>query len=335
VKYKNLLRSTIGLAMVLVVVLVTAAQQPAPSAFTPPPEVHGQSFSIASGDPLQGLGVNPADLLVGGVPLILCLDQGLLCKDVDNGAYDDIQAVSFGWDFESSGLPVLQFSVDAGSRGLAGTAVRVEADCSPAEPQADVFETSLDGANEQDLDGDGLACGGNNGYGLTLSEGSISDNVDTLERDPCLFVDPNCDGIPDDPILLALAGGSPSLDLLGATGADILVAGIEFVPTIWARGSSDLGLVAGDEIDALCVAENGNGAYDDGDRVLFSLAPGSPTLASLSAGPADLLAPGPPRVLYPAGALGLETTDNVDALNCETLPLHERFLPLVLKDWAG
>ncbi|MGD8624354.1 MAG: hypothetical protein PVF47_14565 [Anaerolineae bacterium] len=334
-KYKNLFRSTIGLAMVLVVVLVTAAQGPAPSAFTPPPEVQGQSFSITTGDPLNGVGVNPADVLVSGVPLILCFDLGLLCRDVDTGTYDDIQAVSFGWDFGSSGLPLLQFSVDAGSRGLPGTAVRVEADCSPAEPQGDVFETSLDGANEQDLDGDGLACGSNSGLGLALSEGSPADNLDTLERDPCLFPDPNCDGLPDDPILLALAGDSPSLDLVGATGADILVAGIEFVPTIWAGGSTDLGLVAGDEIDALCVGENGNAEYDDGDRVLFSLAPGSPSLASLSASPADLLAPAPLRVLYPAGALGLETADNVDALNCETLPLHERYLPLVFKDWAG
>jgi hypothetical protein len=321
--------------MVLVVVLVAAAQLPAPSAFTPPPEVQGQSFSIATGDPLNGLGVNPADLMVNGVPLILCFDMGLLCRDLNTGTYDDIQGVSFGWDFDSSGLPLLQFSVDAGSRGLPGTAVRVEADCSPAEPQADVFETALDGANEQDLDGDGQACGSNNGLGIALSEGSSSDNVDTLERDPCLFADLNCDGLPDDPIFLTLAGDSPSLDLMGATGADILLAGIEFVPTIWAAGSTDLGLVAGDQIDALCVYENGNAEYDDGDRVLFSLAPGSPSLASLPAGPADLLQPAPLRVLYPASALGLEATDNVDALNCEALTIYNRFLPLVLKSWTG
>lgn len=322
------------LIVVLSLGLLVVEQRTATSTSTPPPEVQGQSFSVASGDPLSATGVHPADILgTSGIPLISCIELGLLCNDPTTGAADDIHGLSFGWDFVEIGLPALQISVDVGSQGLAGTAVRVEADCSPPQPQADVFETPPDNTNFQDLDGDGVACGGNTGFGLGLTEGTLSDNVDALERDPCQFVDLDCNGLPDEPLFLTLAPRSPSLALLGATPADILMTGNEFVPIVWADGVSDLGLVAGDVIDGICIKENGNGIYDEGDLVLFSLAPGSPTLSSLSASPADLFRPDPVRVFFPAGSLGLEATDNVDALMCAAgNPFHDMFMPLVSKN---
>jgi uncharacterized repeat protein (TIGR01451 family) len=105
--------------------------------------------------------------------------------------------------------------------------------------------------------------------------------------------------------------------MTGATPADVLVlhAGIE--PIKWADGITDLGLTAGDEIDALCVKEDGSGVYDSEDQVLFSLAPGSPSLAARSASAADLWIPGHPAVpFYQAALLGLQSSDDVTALMC-------------------
>jgi hypothetical protein len=323
----------VALTFVLSLALSGAVFGPGASGPVPPPEVQGQSFSVVNGDPLSAGGVHPADIVgIGGLPLIPCENLGLLCVDPATGAADDVNGLSFGWDLGFTEHAPLQFSVDSGSQGAAGTAVRIEADCSPAQPQADAFETSVDGANLQDLDGDGVACGTNAGYGLGLTEGATSDNMDAMERDPCLVVDLNCDGTPEGPIYLTLAPGSPSLATIGATSADILLVGVEYLPIVWAQGTDDLGLEGGDVIDALCVKENGNGMYDAEDRVLFSLAPGSPTLASRSMSPAAILQPSPPRIAAAESELGLVATDNLDALLCSEFYFFDLFLPLVLRD---
>jgi hypothetical protein len=280
---------------------------------------------------LTTTGVHPADILGAGAALLIpCENLGLLCVDFNSSAMDEIAGLSFGVDFTESALPPIQFSVDRASRGRAGSAVRAEADCSPAQAHADVFESAFDGNNVQDLDGDGVACAGNAGYGLSLSENSQSDTLNALDRDPCQTVDLNCDGAPDQAIYLTLAPGSPTLALLGATSADILASGADFVPTVWAAGAANLGLQAGDVIDAFCLFEDGDGVYGQGDRLLFSLARGSPTLTRIAAGPADLLVPAPPRVAVPAAALGLEATDNVDALSCtQAVTRLDLFMPLI------
>jgi hypothetical protein len=312
-------RLLIAPLFILSLALSATVLSPGALVSAPPAEVQGQSFSVASGDPLTASGVHPADILgAGGLPLIACDNLGLLCVDATTGAEDDVSALSFGWDFASTELPPLQFSVAEGSQGMAGTAVKVEASCSPAQPQADAFENALDGSNSQDLDGDGTACGTNAGFALGLTEGATSDSVDALGRDPCLFVDLNCDGLPENPIFLSLAPGSPTLGMIGATAADVLMTGVEYAPILWAGGTAHLGLATGDVIDAICVKENGNGLYDAGDLVLFSLAPGSPTLTSLPASPAALLRPGPLRIAFGEGALGLMATDDVDAFVCST-----------------
>jgi hypothetical protein len=313
-------------------VLAMAGQRPPAASHAPPAEVQGQSLSVTQGGPATATGVHPADILgIGGAPLIPCENLGLGCYDDDSDALDDIAGLSFGEDFAGGDLPPLQFSVATGARGAPGTAVRTEADCAPAQPQADAFETALDGTNVQDLDGDGVACADGEGFGLSLAEAPAGDNLDALERDPCQSVDLNCDGFPEGSIFLTLAPDSPTLALINATAADILVTGIEFAPTVWAS-AADLGLSAGDMIDALCLNEDGDSVYGSGDQVLFSLAPGSPTLAALSASPADLLRPGLVAVGVPASALGLEKTDNVDALVCtQPLVFSDLYLPLVNK----
>lgn len=87
----------------------------------------------------------------------------------------------------------------------------------------------------------------------------------------------------------------------------------------------ELGLRQGDDIDGLVVFDlDENGLFGGNDLVLFSLAPGSPSLsliagASLSGAAADVFAalPGrPPTLFAAAGELGLGAgPDNMDALD--------------------
>ncbi len=312
---------------------IVVARQLRLTAFAPPPEVQTISFTVSAASPITLTGVLPADILgVGAIPLIDCANTGLVCDDPYTGEHDEVLGLSFGYDFVAEDLPSVMFSVALGSQGLPNTAVRTEASCNPPEPQADVFESALDGTNRQDLDGNGLACGSNNGFGLGLNEAAPSDAVHEIERDPCVYVDANCNGELEDPILVTLAPGSPTLNAIGASTSDILLIGGRLEPHIWAHGVSDLGLQANDVIDALCVKANGDGAYAAADDiVMFSLAPGSPSLAAWSAGPADLLTPYN-KFRYPASMLGLLATDDVDGLLCaRTLNLMNVYLPIITK----
>ena len=292
-----------------------------------------ESFSIKAGSYSDAvLGYSPADILTTGPSVAIpCPNLGLICID-DAGAKDDINALAYGYDFSTDpNLPPIEFSVGAGSQGAAGTAVRTEKNCATPEPQADVFETALTGTNAQDLDGDGAPCGANTGFPLGLCEmgcGATADDVDALAQDPSL-VDTDGNSVPDKLIYFTLTPSSPSLadpaidatDPAGNAGpADILATVGGFTPYVWADGATNLGLneAGGDVISSLCIGENGNGIFDAGDQILFSLAPGSPTLGFLGASPADLLRPGP-AVSYSAAKLGLvSATDNVDALKCPT-----------------
>lgn len=326
------------LFVVLSLTVVTAQGQGTRApANAPPDEVQGQSFSIGRNSPLTAAGVRPADILgAGGTVLIPCENLGLLCQDPTTDTTDDIVGLSYGQDFAdfaTDSLPPLQFSVATGSRGLPNSAVRAEADCTPAQPQADAFETALSGTNSQDLDGDGISCSSNIGLGLGLQEGTSADNLDALARDPCHTIDLDCDGFPDVLLFLTLAPDSPTLALIGANATDILITGVEFAPAVWADGTTDLGLTDTDVIDAICVSDDGNGVYDGADQVLFSLTPDSPTLATLAASGADLLRPSPLQVVFAAATLGLDDADNVDALTC-TKEMHftDLYLPRIGKE---
>jgi hypothetical protein len=296
----------------------------------PPPEAHAQSFSVASGSILLETGVHPADVLgLMGNSLIACAELGLICSDPFTTAQDQLGGLSFGQEFSRPSSIGMQFSVAAGSQGLAGTAVRLEAGCPFAEPQADAFHTDLDGTNAQFLDGDGSPCAMNDGLSLYLTEGRATDDIAALEGDPCELVDIGCDGIPDEPVYFSLKPGSPSLDWLGAQPGDILVSSGNMLPNLWAS-ASELGLASDDVIDALCLREDGDLAFTLADRVLFSLAPGSPTLATIGASPADVLRPSAARIAYRATALGLEAADDVDALWCPgTIGPFDVHLPIL------
>jgi len=129
----------------------------------------------------------------------------------------------------------------------------------------------------------------------------------------------------------SLGGGAAPY--LGGGGADVF-----FDPTADILGTpapgdeftfasaATLGLLAGDEMDALVVFNEGSAGlsttWDTGDQILFSLAPGSPSLGILGFGPADVLSVsfgGLPGLFASAASLGLASTDNLDML--EIVPL--------------
>ncbi len=124
---------------------------------------------------------------------------------------------------------------------------------------------------------------------------------------------------------------SPSLEDLSQyglpSGADIFYneRPLAWTPT-WLYATHDqLQLVQDDDIDALIVFDtNENAHFDEPDQIVFSLAPGSPSLttipgASSEGAAADvfIVAPGEmPAVLAAAADLGLgDPQDNIDALD--------------------
>lgn len=311
------------LFLLLIFALLWADRRAATAPAVSPAIVQGQSFSIAAGSSLAQLGIHPADILgAGGLPLISCQSLGLICDDPQTGVQDDLSAFSFGWDFQPDGFPLTQFSVSAASRGLTDTAVRAEASCSPAEPGSDFFESDLNGSNSQLLDGNGSSCATNSGFGLGISEGATPDGVDAGDRDPCQYVDFDCDGTPDAPVYFSLAPNSPTLAFVQAGAGAVLVTGFSFVPTVYASATA-LGLASGDVIDALCLSDDGDGQFGQADRMLFSLAAGSPSLAGLNASGASILAPGPLLVAARPDKLGLLPTDEIDALLCSLSTTEE------------
>jgi hypothetical protein len=255
---------------------------------------------------------------------IPCAGLGLTGDGCDSGAdgdIDDIDALSFGQDFGASTMAIA-FSVAPGSEGVSGSAVRQQATCSPAQPQADEFGSTLNNTNTLIFDGDGQggACPTNDGLGLI--EQPTSDDLDALTGEPASTVDPGGDGTPDLAVFFSLAPGSPTLAALGRSPADILWSAGGFQPGTYATAAA-LGLQTGDDIDGICVNDQGEGPpffSMSTDTVYFSLAPGSPTLAGIGASAASVLRPsaGGVQVVYTPQQIGLQNSDDLDAMKCFT-----------------
>jgi hypothetical protein len=325
----RILRTPLGglflLGLAVAVAVLALGQGGATNAGAPPAQE--PSFSVDRSGPSA---LSPASIFnLGPVVSIPCPGLGLATlplTDCIAGNQDNVDALSYGVDFtvQPRSGNWLFFSVGAGSTGLAGTAVKGEATCAPAEAQADEFASSANGTNSQYYDGDGAACDGNAGGTIGLTEKPTSDNLDALDEFPGPQIDYWSPPGPD-MVFFSLDPTSPSLPAIppgGATAGDILVTGanLNIVPIIWASAAA-LGLQAGDDIDALCIKE-GMGptdSYRPGvDQVWLSLAPGSPTLgAPHNWSAADILKAGPPLTrAVTAAQLGLNASDNLDALKC-------------------
>jgi len=292
---------------------------------------------------------DPADILfnpgLGGIVGIPCASLGLTgCTGGVVPPYDDLDALSYGADFGqyTSEKGYVGFSVARGSQGLAKTAVNVEASCSPAEPEADEFATQLDGNNSQVFDGDGVPCGTNMGPSMGLQEpnGDDGDDLDALDGHDPYFVDwtgPEGppDGVPDREVYFSLDSASPTLTANGWSAADILVfLGAGIPPTLQRYApAAQLGLVAGDDVDGLCLAEtswppgySGRKTFDpDGvtsseDFLFYTITASSPSIGGVVPDAATIMyvqSSGVAIPVDPASALGLAaSTDDLDALKC-------------------
>jgi hypothetical protein len=270
-------------------------------------------MSTAPGSSGTACGVGGLDLCLPSVDVFLNFPAAT--PDVITGATalqlvpgDVLNSITFSHDrFQPSA--VIFFSVSASSVGIAGTAPDVFSEAANGEAGADIFAGGTfgtPGANVLVLDGDGAPINAPPASGL-VETGGTPDDVSALA---------SCDPInnPMGSTFVTLAPGSPSLTTLGLTPNDSIAANFSQGPLLgqWMPGTL-LGLVAGDVIDALAVDSNSSNS-----RAIFSLAPGSPTLALLGASPADILdsvVPGPPTVLVSAATLGLLPTDDIDALD--------------------
>ncbi len=253
---------------------------------------------------------------------------------------DDLNALSGGLDTYSEN-PILFFSVCRNAVGISGGAnvpyvseVFVEAGATQAAGDVFVTTTShIPGAlfppaysvpqgfnmlhiNQSDM---GL-------FPATLQTLSNPDpDIDNLNALNFAEFDLDGNGTIDQNVYF-------SLDLLSPTAggaikaSDILLmtpgAG---APVIYADGITDIGLVPGDDLDALILLDLVNpGLVDPAvDMVLFSLAPISPTLAANGWGPGDILTTnfaGSVSRVFTAASLGLLPSDDLDALETQPIP---------------
>ncbi|MED5263240.1 MAG: DUF6073 family protein [Myxococcota bacterium] len=298
------------------------------------------TFSLAAGgsrDPAAGLGLPtpPTDemLTVAGLGL-------------RNG--DDMNALSFGTDIidDPDHTGGLAFSVDPTAIGKPSSGVFQES--STDTEQGAEFITYVD-ANNLLLIKDNLLV-------PVPGPAPSADDLDALNNFPASAVDFGGDGIPELPVFYSLAPLSPTLIALAASAADVLVTtGAGAVASVFAS-AADIGLQVGDDIDAMCLMKSaypspvlrpGPGGASQmppigpllSDFMIFSLAAGSPTLASLPASPGDLFVtnfsnsmPGfaaqPLQVYASADDIGLIDSDELNALKCLALTVIVEIDPL-------
>ncbi|MGD8452478.1 MAG: hypothetical protein PVJ57_11715 [Phycisphaerae bacterium] len=158
-------------------------------------------------------------------------------------------------------------------------------------------------------------------------ENTVGEPVDTVNG--MAYLDRSDDGVIN--VCYSITTSSPSLRTLPSfgqpSGADICFDPNPQadLPIALYASHEELGLLREDDIDALIVFDgNQNHDFDGTDVVLFSLAPGSPSLTSIpgtsntgSAADVFIVMPGQsPRVLVSAAELGLgHEADNIDALD--------------------
>lgn len=126
------------------------------------------------------------------------------------------------------------------------------------------------------------------------------------------------------PYYFSLAAGSTSLGTIPANPGDILDGGPAGLPAAVVISCTRLGLQTTDDIDALAVWDSqASGNLGTGDDVLFSLTPGSPTLAVIGGTARDVLRatitaganPSNPTVYTTGAFLGIPPGGDLDSLD--------------------
>jgi hypothetical protein len=329
-------------------------------AFSPGP------FSCTSADVLMapGAGLSPCAARVapapaGPVPSTNTLAPPDLGLNMGGAFTDDLNSLSFGEPLNVDPIDDWIFSVDqipADGGATTGpapgpcAAPNVSTEAAGAQAQGDIFMLlgAAPGCNVQAIDEAPLGL-----IAPTAPGVAPLDNLDALAELPAPTAGPCTMGTPGAPVpvrcaAMTVAPGSAVLGAIPgnacgggpANAATILVPpGTPPIPPCLPGGCPAggtpckavneffLGLVPGDNLDALCWFDgNGNMVPDrpqfitpgvPGDYYVFSLGVGSPSWPS----PADLLRPTATglAVVAPAPMLGLLPTDNVDALLCHNL----------------
>lgn len=261
------------------------------------PPVPGPVPPPIVGIPAPAMGLLPGDVVTG-------LSYGLLPPAAAPG----MQAL-FSVDGASAGAPFLPPPANVSCEALGGQAL---GDVFNSQP----FGPPLALPNVLALDGNGVvsACATPASPGLGLIEPS-ADDVTALELCPASFV---YSGVAlTAPIYLTLAPGSPTLIALGASSGALLVVPPPAGPPAILAPPAALGLIGGPPGCGAPACDQINDFDFGTTAVLFSLAPGSPSLGACGLSPADLLlAPAGvcPAIAAPAPALGLLPGDNMDAL---------------------
>lgn len=242
---------------------------------------------------------------------------------------DNVDAVSANTATGKNILYHIHFTADRGSLGLPPSAYRAEAllnqaasdiwrmnnltSISPQASMAGCVAAAVGGAqglfrNQDNYDFIFTALAGAGPLG------GNQDNMDGLELDDMDVVAPV--QMHDVNVYLSLDAASPSLG--AGSPADIFWAPAGFGFVGWAA-AGQLGLAAGDDVDGLVVWDRGQvGFAEPGiDLVLFSLAPGSPSLG-LGGSAADIFVSdltGAFCLYVPANALGMRFADNIDGID--------------------
>ncbi len=351
-----------GAVGVATLIMLVCGLPAAATTFGPEPMLFSTSAAIGAGGP--GEIFTPAgpfpDVVnapgAGGAPVI-AINQDLPGGPPSNGLYVpgagvNVDAFSRGEDLADTFTPGghgiapgqqngFLFSVDSSAVGAAGSGVAGES--TGAGAAADVFASlikvtapgtvtnSKPTLNELVYDADGS-------FGLPAI--GLTEGVDDLDALDVIFgAHPKAQDLSG---LKYFSLDAASAVGLGVSGSDILQSPLAPGPTfgIFALGT-DLGLNINDDIDALILAENGSTFYEPAatlfdwtdaaeDMMLFSLAPGSPTIGSIDSfgktiGPGDILvsldpdgaggSPGVVSVFVSASDLGLLASDNLNALD--------------------
>lgn len=157
-------------------------------------------------------------------------------------------------------------------------------------------------------------------HARTMAVGQPQDNVDALADVDAAAA-----------VYYSATSASPSLGSLpgsaNPSGAHVFRESLSLISMY--ASFSQLGLLASDDLDALVVFDfNADGVFNGTDRVLFSLTPGSPSLAVIPGasvnGAADVFMAAPsqaPTLFTSAASLGLiSETDDIDALEILLCP---------------
>lgn len=256
-------------------------------------------------------GANLGNVLVVNNPAML----GLLPGDNIDAIHHELRDLGLSYDE----FPAYVFSVDAGARGLAGTAVRMQA----PNNAADLYESNGFGYNVNDV----------NENQIGLAPG-VRVDVDGAFLTPASVVDPARW------VYFSLTPGSPTLAAIGAGAGDILAAQLGGSPVVSIKGSR-LGLRDDDDIDGLIMfqGEDGNsdGDFDDDSDVfpyvVFSVSNQSSGLPGTNLNNEALADPPVGGDIYSSigygqnariiddgqWGLGLDDRDNVDALDLPSM----------------